>query len=678
MADVSWSQMMTTDAETIRAWFALDPDMNYGVCGGLHHAIIDLDVKGKANGVEAFGELETAQSFEDWVSCATLAVRSPSGGVHYYVRVDSPVGNSHGFPGGIDVRGGAGYVVGPGSKLIEGLCEARDVPGDYEVISEDFEIVAAPDWVQSRFRRAGEKAENAGKELFDTDQPFAISRALDFLRVRAPAVQGSGGNAHTYATAAQVKDFGISEAKCYELLTTPIFPPVQPDDGSEASPPRSWNDICEPPWGSDELEEVIYNAYKYGQKAIGAKGGGIMEAFEAEFDVAGESYEEVRKGRFDALREITFRGTDILRRNKMREMLVPEWMPAHGIIAFLAKRGIGKTTVMVDIALRAACDMEWHDLPMKEGRTAVYLCGEDDEGLESQIKAWCQLHEVEPAHDRLIVLAGVVDLMSAEAVSMWTEFLLEELAGRKAILFVDTWQRATSRGGQNKDEDMQIAVHHAEAMARSLGGPALIAFHPPSGNEDKVLGSTVIENSTTAIWKMTEETNGRKLQVTRIKGKGYGNFRLFKFAEVSLGIHDEFGNELTGVVPSKIGGIEDGRAGEALEQIEAVRTAYATVIRTLMQRSLEDDSDEARTKFSVSGIADEIEKMHVADDLRRTLINAGETGLSAGNVRKRLTKLFIDNSMPHEFDDGFQLACVKAHGNKRAFAVQVSQISQTQ
>ena len=44
----------------------------------------------------------------------TFRVRTRSDGLHIFLRVSEEVGNANKFPDGIDVRGGGGYVVGPG------------------------------------------------------------------------------------------------------------------------------------------------------------------------------------------------------------------------------------------------------------------------------------------------------------------------------------------------------------------------------------------------------------------------------------------------------------------------------------------------------------------------------------------------------------------------------------
>jgi len=628
----SWLESKTTDTGTIEEWFENDPLMNYGVVPDKRHCIIDVDVKGGKPGFENLSSIETDQQMKDWLTGDTLTVVSPSKGLHFYLESPFEVGNSNSkFPEGIDIRGSGGYVVGPGSTLVKGRCKPTDVPGSYRVVNDD-KIKRAPQWVVSRLRPPGARDEHRTEPMFELDLPFAVERAREFLKRRSPAIEGMGGDDHTYATIVQVKDLGVSEDMCVELLLEP----------------GGWNDKCDPPWSIEELKIKSYNAYQYGNQRPGSKGG-IMDLMDG-VDV--QDVSELQDERYKALQEIAFPGFDITRRNKRRESIIPYWLPAHGMVINLARRSWGKSVTMVDMALRIACDMDWHGLPVQEGRKVIYICGEDDEGLEEQIRAWCQYHGRVPTKDRFITFAGTVNLLSGNDVELWTRFLLDTWVDHaNCIVFVDTWQRATSRGKQNDDSEMQTAVSNIEAMAKSLRGPAVVAFHPPKHDTTVVMGSSVIENSSVAIWQGSDSTVGKKLEVTRIKGKGFGNYKTFRFDEVELGEEDEFGNERTGVVPTMVAG--SGLTKEVdMNVVEKARDAYASVLKDMLIEIGDMDSAVERGRACyMHNIADRIAQAD-GTDAAKILNDAGEIGLNPKNVQRRLKELFVDYSLPYEYPDG--------------------------
>ncbi|MGD2132791.1 MAG: bifunctional DNA primase/polymerase [Maricaulaceae bacterium] len=575
-AGESWTERMTSDESAIKDWFEQYPGMNYGVCGGDRFAVIDLDRKASADGVSAFGDLELANGeFE------TFRVRSPSGGVHLYLAVSEPASNAHSFPAGVDVRGRRGYVVGPGCEVGGRAYEAEGEVGD---------IADAPDWIASRLRAPRDRDPRRDAPLCKLDLPESVAAATAWLSRRAPAVEGEGGDAWTYETACGARDFGLSEAACLELMA------------------EHWNERCEPPWnvdGSNSLEEKVRNAYRYAEDPAGKRApksaeelwGGVENVVEFADPRAQTESKPPLRSRLDA---ITHRGGAIFRRGRRREYVAPAWLPAHGLVALLAKRSGGKSTVMLDLALRLAAGMDWQGWPLAEGWAAVYACGEDDEGAEENIRAWCRRHGVDAPPPDFIFLDGAPDLLSADDAREWAEHARRVVGDRRAVLFLDTWQRATARGGQNKDEDMQRAVHHAEALATALRGPCVAAFHPPKHDDRVVTGSAVIENSTTAIWRLSEEGIGRRLEVTRIKGKGVGNYRLFRLEEVGLGERDDFGRERSGVVATLLGGV----AADAAR--DEHREAVAHAVRAVVEAERAKEPAERRYPLSLEALAREL------------------------------------------------------------------------
>jgi len=623
--DKPWKELATDNPDLIEFWFNEYPDINYGVWPGDQYVILDLDIKDGKEGVSNFLDIEENFDKEQHVTDNTFTVKTSTGGLHYYLKTDEACSNAHDFPKGIDVRGAGGYVVGPGS-VIDGA--------EYEVV-KDTDIKTAPAWVKQKLKKPNERSGSSQEALFELDTPSAVNRAREFLKNRSPAIEGAGGNDHTYATACHVKDIGVSMQQCVGLML---------ESGG-------WNGRCVPPWDSSELLQVVQNAYKYGNQPAGAKGGNTMESFlESEGDLEDSSL-PASEDRFSRLRNITFKGQGILTRNKRREMIIPEWLPAHGMTALLAKRAGGKTIAMVDTAMRLVHDMNWHGMPTQEGWKVVYLCGEDDEGAEEQIRAWCKHYGYDFPSERFIFMEGVVDLMSPSETQLWAEYLSEEVIGKgeKAVVIVDTWQRASSKGGQNDDEDMQLAVHHAEALAASLNGPVIASFHPPKHDESMVMGSSVIENMTTAIWMMTEHAEGRKLEVTRIKGKGIGNYRLFSWNEISLGEYDQFDRERTGIIPVATGGT-DFEKGDTKKEEKRKAIVDSIVVLDLYSRSEHNKPlDVSKAAEYISQIS-ELSISHGGDFIRLLdqLRNAGIVSQDEKALREYIKEVFDNNGVKTE------------------------------
>ena len=619
-----WKAIMSSNHARIKQWFVERPDMNYAVVCDEHHVILDPDegmtkAGRKKEGISNFMHAEElALGFVDAgdsIFYHTLRVRTPKGGVHLYFIAKRGYSNSASTViADVDVRGPDGYVVGP-------MCWTADAPedntveGTYEIESEEFELAEVPEWLEKLLDQGGlvgQRAKNAGTLAGPVDLPASIEKACRVLSTRRAALEGETGDTHTLITAQNIGDEGISEEKCLELMFGKIlFPP-----NKEYPEGRTWNEMCEPPWTFEDLKVKVANAYRYRNKQVGAKMDLLsadgeyvpppavdgMDAMQATLPdlKPGEQYSAISQpiGKSDNARRIDsnlFKGRDFLDRKVYVESIIAEWFLASGVTAILAKRGTGKSVFLEDFALCVTTDTPWNGIQPAADWACIYLCGEDDTGLQRNLKAWKRAHNgLFPTDDRFMVASAVPNLMDAEDVKAWAEALKIRFKGRKVIVIVDTWQRATSNASQNDDKEMQKAIHQAEGLARYLDGCAIIAFHPPKGRDDTISGSMIMENSTTCIIAITS-TGGteRHAEVMRIKGPGEGHYAKFNITSHLCDMQDKHGNELTGALPVYKGGNTEAPGHTAMDKEEAIRKVICVGLRDIL-------TEEDRQKKGVS------------------------------------------------------------------------------
>ena len=673
---------MTTEANRIEGWFDVDPDMNYGVCPNGVGVIIDLDIKDERDGTKFFKELETGQDESDRIFDSTFMVKSPSGGYHLYLTISDEVGNANSFDKevtAIDVRGWGGYVVGPGCSIGDNSAgEVYPNHGSYEAIDPKTRCIqSCPAWIEDEYlKKPGQREEHADVPLMDWDKSVNIAKALDYLQNHPPAIEGQNGDDLTYELSAQMRDFGISAAKCVDLMFS-----------------SGWNERCSPSWSYEDLEGVVDNSYRYGQNRPGSKADFMGMALEdGMYDSMMSDIAEYEQKAIDNIDSsiLLYSLKEWVNRGQRRDYIVPGWLPAHGFTAMNARRGTGKSTIFLDLALRIAHDMDWHGTPIKEDYAVVYMCGEDDEGLELNTVGWLDKHGIDNVSDRIIFADGTPDLMSADNVKRWYEQIHKRVGDRKAVVFLDTWQRASSRAGQNKDEDMQLCVHHAEALADSLGGPLLGAFHPPKHNEHTILGHSVIENTTSAIWQATQAPEGIKVEVTRIKGEGVGNYGLFHFEQSILDEQDDFGKNRSAIIPLKVGGSETDGSDEALDAFRQKRMILGRAIREWI--NINEATPEADRvpidQYNTSTISTKISELSINPTFRGAYLEPlrahkvtkfGQQTIS-GLMSEHFTKEHTDNrrakivSTPLDFGDGISLGLKSGSKNSKLFVLTVSEI----
>lgn len=663
---------------------------NYGVRGGPGHVWVDLD-NGTKNGVKRQGERNfRVLAGEHGGLPSAFAAKTPSKGGHLLFKVPEPVGNANSLPEHVDTRGINGYVVGVGCEIIKGLCDPDDTPGCYEHVSGSLDnIPDAPAWLFDKLTTA--RAEVANLEpLLPWDLPESVEAARDFLLQREPAVQGEGGDFWTYQTFAWLCDFGVNLEKAIELVLEP----------REETNGESWNSRCAPPWeveGSKSLRTKALSAYSPSHqnrpgvkspvakaqrlaKASGTLGGTGHGASGADDSELPDDDEKL-----DVSAHL-FNVRDFLGRGKRRKFVIPGWLPAKGFTGLLAKRGTGKSAIMTDLAARMACGVDWQEVPIDPAYTvSVYLCGEDDDGLELNLAAWEQEHGRKIPTDRLIISDKIMQLKSRAEVEAWADAIAEKVGDRLAVVFLDTWQRATATTkGQSADDEMAQCVENAEYLLSRLNAPGIIAFHPPkaikSEDELTVMGSSVIENTSVAIWTLWERADGLRLRSPRIKGAAKGGYRMFKLRVIELDEKDQFGRPQTAVIPEKFAGVEDTPEKRKARE-EAQREAWAWMVRHLMRMMHEKDGEV----FTPN--RDQISK-RAADAMERTdsllysvwhrdAEQAGLVSFSERTIKRELTEHFFPEkgaARAVDFEDGLRLTVV-GKGRKRMFKLMESPLA---
>lgn len=234
-----WTKTATTDVDQIWKWF----DGRFSNIGILTTGllVIDVDVKNGKNGDATLADLAL---FGDEIP-VTREHRTPTGGRHLFLRAPGPVANGVDVLGtGLDIRGQNGYVVAPGSVVGDGVY----------TVEADAAIADAPDWVVAKCKRPRGRPPASGRvPPAGVDQEAAERRAIALLDAEPGYVKGQGCDAKTLQLAMRVKDLGVGEDRCWELMLD------------------HWNERTDPPWPAEKLRLKVANAYRYGQEPVGAR-----------------------------------------------------------------------------------------------------------------------------------------------------------------------------------------------------------------------------------------------------------------------------------------------------------------------------------------------------------------------------------------------------------------------
>ena len=243
---IKWApfqQARATD-DNLVAWFGNGRKRNIGIVTGAISNIVFVDTD--TADADAWAEVNLPPT-----PIQTLTAKGKHRG---YLHPGTPVPTKARIRDGIDVRGDGGYVVAPGSQHASG--HIYRAPAPWPDLLDGVPVFDLA-WLQPKtpapaagvtrpVPRARARADRQGRDAL-------LSRARAYLKKTPPAIQGQGGDAHTFQVACRlVRGLDLSDADALELL-------------------HDWNQRCVPPWTDAELSAKIESARKYGNEPIGAR-----------------------------------------------------------------------------------------------------------------------------------------------------------------------------------------------------------------------------------------------------------------------------------------------------------------------------------------------------------------------------------------------------------------------
>lgn len=465
-----WRSHATDDPAQIEAWREAGYDLAVD-CGASGLFVVDAD---GAEGVATIASMDLPP---------TYTMQTPSGGCHLYYLGTGPNSVQKLGPK-TDTRGAGGYCVWEGAG--------------YEPLDER-PVAPAPTWIVPALNvRKDRKTAN----IDSLDAPQNIKRALAYLSIRKPAVEGEGGNDHTYQTAAALRDLGISADKAIDLLL------------------EGWNDRCNPPWDADELGVLVDNAYRYGQNEEGA------QAFD--FDPATRFANVAFEAPPQEERESRFRLWSLAeaRARPKPSFLFQGILPARSFGVAYGPPENGKTWLLVDMAMRIATGMNLAGEAVNAPRDVVWFAGEGFEDLtHSRINAWCDYHGIErdPPHFHLLEnFPNVTDEDEIdEAVSE-----IRRRAPDVALIVVDTYARAMAEGGLSENDPLDVMkfVRQMEVLKRGFGCTVLAIHHSGKDVDRQARGSNALMAAADFGFAITADWNVMALRLECAKMKAAKKF----------------------------------------------------------------------------------------------------------------------------------------------------------
>lgn len=432
----------SSDEMQIRHWWSEHPNANIGGApDSIDCWVLDVDDRDSLTDLEIQNEALPR----------TLTVETPSQGRHYWFEGECRNSASR-IAKGLDVRGRGGYVLLPGSEI----------QGRTYTLVRDEVPARAPEWLAGL--AAPQMQTEPKAAVTDTeDLDINVARAEEFLARAKVAVEGDGGDALTYETACWVRDMGISEAKCAELM-------------------EAWNDRCEPPWEPGELARKIHNAYHYGENDPGARA--IEPASEAFKTLEGDQSHELdnRQTRNQRTKRARFRlrGEAEQDARKDPNWIIPGWLPENSLTMLYGPSGSFKSFIALEFALALASGFG-SVLGGKEDQRCptIYLAGEGLVGIEkSRRPAWKYARGVLP--EDILPFYTSSDFPMLKRSGKELPELIESIQAQGVsprLIVLDTLAALMAGMNESAAEDATMAMWQLQQLVNAFPGCCVLFVH---------------------------------------------------------------------------------------------------------------------------------------------------------------------------------------------------------
>ena len=258
-------------------------DQNQGVLLKNEYVVIDVDTKNYKEGEKPLSDLFEFLKLgkpSDLMK-KTFVARTPSGGYHIYLRKHPKLHfiNDHKTYMGLEFK--TGFIMACGSYSSE-----KEKP--YAVHYHDpSNIIMCPDALQAFLEK---KMQIVDIEEKQNNHPVDVNKFIRYCCIDAPfSVAKENGNNTTYKVAARGKNLGLTTDVTFDCMA------------------KHYNQRCKPAWTMIELEQIIKNAYQYGDQLAG------ITSIENEFETVEE--EDVTKLFWDENKSGSYKTTPHNTRN---------------------------------------------------------------------------------------------------------------------------------------------------------------------------------------------------------------------------------------------------------------------------------------------------------------------------------------------------------------------------
>lgn len=218
---------------------------------------------------------------------------------------------------------------------------------------------------------------------------------------------------------------------------------------------------------------------------------------------------------------------------------VKGWLSQGGSSVFYGPSNVGKTFVVVDLAVHIAANRPWRCNKVRGG-PVVYIAAEGGSGILNRLAA---IKQEMPGVDDVpfTLLPTTIDLFGkGDAVAICAAMPYT----KPALIVVDTLARAMGDGDENTAKDMGMFVRNCDLIREATGAHVLVVHHTGKDEDRGGRGSSSLKGAVdteVAITSAGEIVCNKQRDMPKPQPLG------FQLKDVHLGV-DEDGDPVTSAV----------------------------------------------------------------------------------------------------------------------------------
>lgn len=188
-----------------------------------------------------------------------------------------------------------------------------------------------------------------------------------------------------------------------------------------------------------------------------------------------------------------------------------------------------KSFTALDMALSVSSGEDWADHKVKAG-PVLYVAGEGGGGLSKRVRAWLNVHDIQPQQTSMAWLPEAVDIYGESEDLDGVLRGLQTADFEPSLIVIDTLARCFN-GDENKPEDMARFIKGIDRLRTHLDSTILIIHHTRVGG-DRERGHSSLRGAADVMMSVEADVQTGQLKLVCDKTKDEERFADHTFQRV--------------------------------------------------------------------------------------------------------------------------------------------------